>query len=1383
MTSAPQTPNSRQQGTWYSFNAPYERLRLFSPWTIAGFALAVGTVFALVYPKVSLQQRLEVANASGRADQLTVEYLKVFLRAQPGNAALRAELVKQMIGLGQFAEARQHLALLQQGDDPASRLDAAWLEYRIRQQETYALPEKSPERAAQIAQLRGQLQQLMTYPLTAQQWLALSQDALALGDTEAAHVAFSRLLADRSTASMPYADVVRLGKESLGLGDYRSSASFYLLAMKSAGSLETRRDHFMTALRTLQAGGLYQEALAAADANIGELANDKPTLLFLTKLAQAANRPDAAQRYVKQLLQLSMNLRGTPLAAGQGEYAQVHFQSMRDFTRSLRLTQALLHSPHELRLRMRDAMRDGRVLRTANAVAADARPAAVMARPAGDPSQPSAAEMAASREIARLPFDEEIYTLAFNVFLANRNLDDARLLAQSAVRQKPDSAAWRKRLAEVSEWSGVPEQATPQWLAYARLSNDEAAWDNVLRIAQGTFEQEIVVEALQHKLQVEPGSAKWLNQLVAQYENIGQADRAAALLEASLKKSAGRGQAVATERNAEMDALARLYLRMGRDADALALLRQQRREFGATAGNALLAANQLYLNGHIEDAMSILNDAAAAAPVGNTDFWRAYAEVARFLEHEKEARVGYDKLLASDKADEGDISNMMGVIQDAQPRAAAELAEFGFRRTGVANFAVQALTYRQRLNDLDGAQAFIDSITPQQNAILEKNVPYLTVRATIKQLRRDLAGARADMAMALALRPRSAEVRAELIWILIAGRDTELLKRALDLWAGEAETLSQLWGPFAAANMSLNRQNVALHWFRKSGFPQNDYLWLMSYAEALDATGQPDLAWRIRRRAWVELRDPKVLRNIPPTQLKEWRDRLAALAPLFMQSDAGLRVMQALLKSDATRLAQPADKNLPPADGPALLKEMEAAARRDAGERNEREGIAAKLDKGPDALFAPTADSGQRPRDDARLSSSVRELALAYAMNTGESDLARAWLATRFARELDKPLWGELALALAADDRQGLNNMLDNLADWLPMYDRIEAARVAGRMGLAQTLAFDQLERLPADDELHGRLTNLVTDEPAKFIAGYTSSREFPLATKRFDLSTGFALTPGTRLTFNYTERHQTVDDTTLLGDVPSVDRLFEFSLRRRIEDGFVSVGLQHRDAMQSFNGLRLEFSQQITPKMALSGNGGFNLASTDSALMRVGSKRSGGELNLNVQVSRTEYLRLGGGYQRYTTQAGTSLGSGRTLNIEAGTHFRVEYPNLTLRTYVSDAKFSDNGASDDQIARLVPAGNDPTNFRYMPLDSRIFGISLGAGTVVESNYTRAWRPYAEIGMTRTSDIGWGRNARAGVAGSVIGQDVLSVGVQSTSATPNTPQRGFELNVLYKWLY
>ncbi|EJN08996.1 hypothetical protein PMI40_00981 [Herbaspirillum sp. YR522] len=1097
-----------------------------------GFALVMVVVLVLIFPRQTLQQRLQVANASGRADQLTVEYLKVFLKTQPDNAVLRAELVKQMVGLGQFEEARRQLAILAQSNDPTARLDATWLQYRILQQEAFALKPGDPERDRLLAGLHDALQALMQYRLSTAQWLALSQDALGLGDRDAARLAFERLLSQRSAIEPE--DAERMARQSLGLGDYRSSAAFYLLAMNSAGSLQARRAHFLDALRNLQAGGLVAEALEVAERDIGPLAQDRQTLLFLTRLAQAGNRPDLAQRYVKQLLQLSMSGRLPSLAAGDGASpTHVHVARMLQFRQSMKKTLALLHAPGAARREMQAAMRQTGMLRVA------------LAR-----------ETSGERTIARMPFDDDIYTLAYEVFLANRNVGDARLLAQSAVRQQPANAAWHRRLAQASEWDGAPDQATPHWLAYARLSGDEAGWDNALRLSAGTFEQEVLLEALQHKMKSEPSNPKWVTQLVAQLENVGQPERAAELLEQRLRHGAGRARADPGQRNVEMEALARLYLRMGRDAQALLLLRQQRAEFGATASNALLSANQLYMNGRIDEAMSILDEAAAAAPVANTDFWRAYAEVARFLERDGQARAGYDKLLASDLADEGDISNMMGVIQDQQPRAAAALAEFGYRRTGVVNFAVQALTYRQRSADLDGAQAFLASLSPQQNAVLEKSAAYLSVRATIRQLRQDLAGARADMVQALQLRPRSVEVRAELIWILIASRDTVALQRALGMWAADAEGAPGLWGPFAAANMSLNRQDLALHWFRKSGFARNDYLWLMSYAEALDATGQPDLAWRIRRRVWIELRDPAVLRNIPPVQLRDWRDRLAALTPLFMQADAGLRVMQALLRADAASLAPAPERVAPPGTGPALLQQMAGAARRDGAERAERDGIAAGLGAGPDALFARNADSGARPRDDARLSASVRELALAYAMNQGESDLARAWLATRFARELDKPLWGELALSLAADDRQGLDRLLDNLADWLPMYDRIEAARVAGRVPLAQTLAFEQLAVLPADDELHARLTNLVIDEPAKFSAGATSSREFPLATQRFDLGTGFALTPGTRLNFNYTERHQRSDDLTLLDGVPAVDRLFELSLRRRIEDGFVSVAL-----------------------------------------------------------------------------------------------------------------------------------------------------------------------------------------------------------------------------------
>ncbi|MFY0100144.1 tetratricopeptide repeat protein, partial [Acinetobacter baumannii] len=76
-----------------------------------------------------------------------------------------------------------------------------------------------------------------------------------------------------------------------------------------------------------------------------------------------------------------------------------------------------------------------------------------------------------------------------------------------------------------------------------------------------------------------------------------------------------------------MEALAKLYLRMGRDDAALATLRRQREEFGPSAANALMTANPLYLRGRLDDALEVLRAAARVAPDGNADFWRTYAEV------------------------------------------------------------------------------------------------------------------------------------------------------------------------------------------------------------------------------------------------------------------------------------------------------------------------------------------------------------------------------------------------------------------------------------------------------------------------------------------------------------------------------------------------------------------------------------------------------------------------------------------------------------------------------------------------------------------------------------------------------------------------------------
>lgn len=1322
MVTQTSAAGAERHGTWYSFDTPYERMQLFSPWSIVGFGVAVGLGLLLVFPHRTLEQRLASSELNRKPDRLTVEYLKVFLKAEPGATILRGALVEQLVRLGSFNEARESIGPLLHSRDPAARLDAQWLELKMLEQEAFAAKENSPDRAERLVLMRQQLGVLLRLPQDSAHLLVLARKALAAGDIAIAAQAFVGLAA-RPEMLTPeiYAEAARA---TLGLGDYTTGANLYFRAMEHSPALAQRRQYFLDALRTLLAGGRYGDLVKAADSHLGALAGDSQTLLFLAKMAQSANQMEAAERYARMLLRLSMHV---PSVGGPLPHPYL----------------AAWHTPADLLAALnRDGGTPVRFIRSSES---------------GTPSM--------------LPFDEQAYSVSFDIFLASRNLKDARRVAEEAVRQRPSNLVWRKRLAQVNDWNGAPAAALPQWLAYARLSGDESGWDTVMRLAIGLNDIATQLLVIEHKIVSDPTNPNWLNQLVQIRETAGQPDGVLNLMRDRMKAHLTQG----AQRQRELEMLAGLAERSGHDNEALSVLQLLQSEFGPVTSYALRIASQLYRLGRPADAFAALEVVAAKAPSDDADFWRTYAELARLLQNDDAARRGYRRLLGAEKQSDDDLLNLVALLEAKQPLAAARLADFGFARSGNVRFALQALNLYEQLRDRVAAQAMLLRLTPAQRTALQADPNFLSLRAAIAQAGNDTAGAARDLRAALLLRPDDVALRAGLLWTLIAARDAPALSDALARWAGAAEQQRVMWDPFAAANMSLNRQDQALHWFRKSGVQRNDYLWLMAYAEALDANSQKDQAWQIRLHVWRELRRPEVLAQANPEQLGALRDRLVALSPLFMNGDGAERVIQALLRADMTQLMKP----MPPVDLPRNGKEMlrqldqsQSAAALPAAKQNAR-----SLQE----LMAP--GSGARPHDDARLSATARELALAYALNRNADELASVWFATRFAGQLSKPLWGELSLLLMADDRPALDRLLDDLPDWLPMYDRIEAAQRAGRPALAQTLAFDQLARLPFDQDLHERLTNLSTDQPANFSAEIARQKQSPLQTRRSTLQSGVDLMPGLKLSVTLADNAYRSLDPAQLHDLPAHDRSLEITLRHRLDNGFVAATLGQRQGLSNSRGLRLEYRLTLLPAVSMVGTLGTHQSASDSALLRVAALRDGVENTLTYAISRADYARMGLAWHRYATQAGTALGTGTNWNLEVGTHLRIEYPNLTLRLYAAGASYTDRGRIDAQLARLLPAGIDPANFRALPQNDRILGLSLGFGTVIENSYSRAWRPFAEIGYTHSQAAGSGYNLRGGIAGSVLGQDLMTLRGLRVSGTAASPQGSQEVGLDYHWFF
>jgi hypothetical protein len=118
-----------------------------------------------------------------------------------------------------------------------------------------------------------------------------------------------------------------------------------------------------------------------------------------------------------------------------------------------------------------------------------------------------------------------------------------------------------------------------------------------------------------------------------------------------------------------------------------------------------------------------------------------------------------------------------------------------------------------------------------------------------------------------------------------------------------------------------------------------------------------------------------------------------------------------------------------------------------------------------------------------------------------------------------------------------------------------------------------------------------------------------------------------------------------------------------------------------------------------------------------------------------------------------------------------------------SGSAYRDRNQIDTLVGNLLPAGTDLTQIRALPVNERLVGISLGLGTVIETRYTRAWRPFTELGLTYSDVAGRGYNLRGGIAGSVLGQDLMTLRGLRSSGNAASPQGSQEIGLDYQWFF
>ena len=906
-------------------------------------------------------------------------------------------------------------------------------------------------------------------------------------------------------------------------------------------------------------------------------------------------------------------------------------------------------------------------------------------------------------------FDQEAYLLGYEVMLGNRKPHDAYLIAERAVRHLPDDLPWRKRLAQAAEWDQQPALALQHWLWLAERGGDEQAWEGVLRLAPGLNDDSALMQAWRHKAQRgQFTEAEW-RQLMDLYERNGEPLAGADFL---LKHYAAHPDPLL------LTLAAQLQQRAGADDAALQSYRLLAKKHGQTPERALAQATLLYMHSDLHGAYQVLQQAVPDARQAPESFWRTLGELAWQLDQREQVIHAYGQLLERQQYSEADLERLFTALQAQQPDAAISLAQRSWQQFGNPRHLLSALAWQIQQQQWQAARSSCDALTAAQRAQLQNSPQFFSLRAQIHQHTAAPQAALADARRALQLAPDDSGLRQALLWMLIDYRERDELRQRLQQWPtlGQDPAYREL---LAAAWLTLGDAPRALPYFSALlRSRQHDPLWLMGYADALEQTVQPDLAWRVRRHIWQMLmtqrNDPARHDNTNAPLPKASPDLLlqARLALLFAPTEPTAGLMRQLLREDR--------------------------------------------------------DSRQISSDNAQ----AAELVLAWALSSEQHQAAKAWLLQRYAQNQQRPHWAALSLALLERDQQQLQQLLDQHADSLPVNDAIEAARLTGRQAQAQLMATQRLQQISHDDNTHAQLVDMLLLTASQASTGALNQRIGALNRDTRSLAGSVSLMPQLRLSMELAHSRQSARSDSLFSDLsqldpalpnlnqtlPALDRQLQASLRQTDELGQTELQLGRRHAASRFNTLSLSRDLQITPWFNLAASAGRNEYVDYSERLIAYGVKDGITLGLRLTPSRYQYLSLGWRRERLLTQSRGQIGRARIFNWEAGHKLRLEYPDWTIRLSGYQNRFYGDTLNLSDLSGELPDIDISTDQArlLLPEDSRSIGLNLGFGQQYASDYSRTARLYADGGISYSSDSGVGYNWLLGVAGSVIGSDHLT---------------------------
>ena len=455
---------------------------------------------------------------------------------------------------------------------------------------------------------------------------------------------------------------------------------------------------------------------------------------------------------------------------------------------------------------------------------------------AAEPNQLSSKSLV---QIRKMPFNDELFKLAFQTLVYNSHIQDAYQLALIAVAKRPRDLGWREKLAQTATWAGDYNTGFAQWLYLAKVTNSTKTIQHLSYLAKQLGYNQLLIQSLHMYLAKYPKDVKANIELAYALNRVGKPEVALSILKKLNMRQPNKEAYVLS---------ANIYMDLGQWNNVLITLQQSDKKFGPTIKSLMTQALIYYSRNEFAHAVHVLKIGVPLAKQKDVEFWQTLGDLAWEINDKSMITLSYAHVTNS-----SNLTRLIDLESIANPKQALHYSLMGWHRFHDVFFLFSLLGLSEQLNHWQNINEILPNLPNKTLKEAENNETFWLAQVGLYRAvgAEDLQ--RKVLVSGILLHPHMLNLRSSLLWLVITNGESLWVRAIMeDLFQNHMMDDEPIWQVFAEGFAVQNKFYSALTMYQRHLFAhfQNDQV-LIDYAAVLERARLYQQAYSLRHYLWA----------------------------------------------------------------------------------------------------------------------------------------------------------------------------------------------------------------------------------------------------------------------------------------------------------------------------------------------------------------------------------------------------------------------------------------------------------------------------------------------------------------------------------------------------